>query len=268
MNGQSPWCGHLQTPTSGALRAMRRRVPITWVLTASLCVCVGAGAGEWREATRTPPWSQRASFSSLAFQDKLWVLGPYGDAWCSEDGTDWVQTAADVPCLARSHTGGVVFDDRMLIIAGGDFCNDIWSSVDGVEWIQETGEAPWAGRLSATCVAFAGKLWVMGGYSDGYRWLNDIWLSENLTDWTEMQGLGTFIQGGTIFDGKLFESVDRDLDSVAVGIACVRIKDSTGDTVAIINSQPFVWNPPGPQVNPPAGSLILKGRAFIGADPD
>jgi hypothetical protein len=60
-----------------------------------------------------------------------------------------------------------------------------------------------------------------------------------------------------------------DLDT-SVGVDSLRFRDSTGDTVAMVNST-WVLNssiePTGFHIVP-AGSIILKGRAFVGADPD
>ena len=74
--------------------------------------------------------------------------------------------------------------------------------------------------------------------------------------------------GNMYVKGKLYEEVTVDLDTV--GVDCLRFRDSTGDTVALVNSTWFTNS----SIEPtwfhivPSGSMILKGRAFVGADPD
>jgi len=75
--------------------------------------------------------------------------------------------------------------------------------------------------------------------------------------------------GDLWLDGELYENTLAYLDS-SVYVAALRIKDPQGVTVAVINGQSF-WSSliePQPPYIVPAGSVILKGRAFIGGDPD
>lgn len=67
----------------------------------------------------------------------------------------------------------------------------------------------------------------------------------------------------------MYEKVSVALD-VQVTISSLRIRDDEGDTVALVNSAGFVnatIEPDGSHVVP-AGSLLLKGRAFIGLNAD
>jgi len=67
----------------------------------------------------------------------------------------------------------------------------------------------------------------------------------------------------------LYENVVADLDT-SVTVAALRIKDSQGVTVAVINGESF-WGSliePQPPYIVPAGSVMLNRRAGIGADPD
>ncbi|MCX5770319.1 MAG: hypothetical protein NTZ09_08620 [Candidatus Hydrogenedentes bacterium] len=74
--------------------------------------------------------------------------------------------------------------------------------------------------------------------------------------------------GNMYIKGSLYERVGADLDAVTV--QSLRVKDSTGDTVALVNSQSFTNSGIEPTwpYTVPAGSVILPGRAFVGADPD
>jgi len=77
--------------------------------------------------------------------------------------------------------------------------------------------------------------------------------------------------GDLWIDGDLYENVDANLDSTSqVTSVALRIKDPQGDTVALVNGESF-YSPWIERESPyvvAAGSVILEGRAFIGADPD
>jgi len=69
--------------------------------------------------------------------------------------------------------------------------------------------------------------------------------------------------------GRLYESVDADLDT-GVAVPCLRIRNGYGVTVALINSASFTNSllETEPPYVVPLGSIVLKGRAFIGFNPD
>lgn len=76
--------------------------------------------------------------------------------------------------------------------------------------------------------------------------------------------------------GKLYERIDHDLSPSLPDLdgltpaRSLRIKDSTGDTKVLITTQSFVNSvlEPTSPYTVPAGSIILKGRAFIGDNSD
>jgi subtilisin family serine protease len=75
--------------------------------------------------------------------------------------------------------------------------------------------------------------------------------------------------GNMWIKGKLYEKVSVDLDT-AVTVNCLRFRDDSGDTVGLVNSSSFTNSSiePTSPYTVPAGSIILKGRALVGADPD
>lgn len=71
---------------------------------------------------------------------------------------------------------------------------------------------------------------------------------------------------GNIWEDLQVENID--LDDLSPGPA-LRIKDASGDTLALINSQDFtITYGQGRTGAVQAGSIVLKGRAFIGGSPD
>jgi hypothetical protein len=155
------------------------------------------------------PWGPRALHHTVAFKDKIWVLGGqtmpgfapseevfYRDVWNSSDGLRWTRLEPEEPCWSpRGMIGGAaVFRDRIWILGGGTydtpttpsrrFFNDVWSSPDGVRWERHVARAPWAPRQYHEVAAFDGRLWVLEGYSGENR--NDAWYSDDGVNWYEV----------------------------------------------------------------------------------
>lgn len=60
---------------------------------------------------------------------------------------------------------------------------------DGKDWLQATAAAGWSGRLAAGICVFNDKIWILGGtedyyYGDETSLKNDVWWSEDGTNWT------------------------------------------------------------------------------------
>ena len=66
--------------------------------------------------------------------------------------------------------------------------------------------------------------------------------------------------------GSYYERVSVDLDS-GVTVQSFRIRDVNGDTVALINKESFTNSNISPS-SIPAGSLLIKGRVYMGDSPD
>jgi len=157
------------------------------------------------------PWAPRVLHYTLAFQDKIWVMGGqtmpeyvpgeerfYSDIWNSADGVHWrrVVPRGEHWCPRGLIGGQAVFQGRMWILGGGTydtpdtpqrlFFNDVWSSADGVEWTCHTLSAPWHPREYHDIGVWDGKLWVMEGWNQQNR--NDVWYSADGTDWREVPG--------------------------------------------------------------------------------
>ena len=161
---------------------------------------------DWTLATNSVPWANRASHYVLSFANRLWLMGgmqifesgppyvAYNDVYSSADGVNWELVSPSAGWSPRGLImGGVVFDGAMWVIGGGTYdirtyTNDVWKSVDGVNWVQVTPAAAWAPRQYHNIAAFAGKLWVLGGATDGTGGSNDVWYSSDGALWTELPG--------------------------------------------------------------------------------
>jgi hypothetical protein len=141
----------------------------------------------WTQATAAAGWSLRANFTSVVFDNKIWVMGGtngttyYNDVWYSTDGVTWTQATASAGWSGRVGLRSVVFDNKMWVMAGYNgttYYNDVWYSTNGVNWICATSAASWITRHSPGAVVHDQKIWVMGGYTGSYR--NDVWYSTGL----------------------------------------------------------------------------------------
>jgi hypothetical protein len=162
-------------------------------------------------AGKPVPWGPRALHYTVAFRDKIWVIGGqtipgiapgpelfHHDVWNSEDGVSWTKVEPkQLFTPQRGLIGGsAVFKDRIWILGGGTydtpnkpqrlFYNDVWSSADGATWERHLDKAPWGGREYHDVAVFDGRLWVMEGYTEKVGNRNDVWYSADGVNWYEV----------------------------------------------------------------------------------
>lgn len=158
---------------------------------------------------RDVPWGPRVLHYTLAFRDRIWVMGGqttpqfapaeerfFNDVWNSADGVEWTKvTPEGAQWEPRGMIGGnVVFRDRMWLLGGGTydtpdtpdrkFFNDVWSSDDGARWTRHLEHAPWDPRQYHEVAVFDDRMWVMEGYYKDNR--NDVWHSADGVVWHEV----------------------------------------------------------------------------------
>jgi N-acetylneuraminic acid mutarotase len=231
------------------------------------------GGPQWK--VTTDPSFARGDHTSLAFNNKLWVIGGQegslrNDVWSSPDGETWTQVIAAAPWTARSGHTSVVFDNQMWVIGGFDsgYRDDVWSSIDGETWTQVTAAAPWSARYGHTSVVFNNRLWVIGGsYRGGPRggvaYLNDVWSSPDGVSWTRATDAAPWEartdHSSVAFDNRLWVigSPGNDVWSSADGVnwtqatAAAPWSRRLNHTTVVFNNQIWViggfryWSPPG-----------------------
>jgi hypothetical protein len=163
----------------------------------------------WSQVTNTTPWGApyggylpRSTFSALAFNGQLWVLGGaiymggmgnelFNDVWSSSNGAAWTEATSSAGWGPRDWFNAVAFNGKMWVLGGpiNGAGNDVWSSSDGATWTEVTNAAPWVARYNSAAVAFNGQMWVMGGnnFSEPYGLTNlsDVWSSSDGLTWVE-----------------------------------------------------------------------------------
>ena len=101
----------------------------------------------WTEVTESAAWHPRLWFSSVAYRDRLWVLGGWsnnpsknwGDVWYSSDGKRWRQFRSDVTWKARHEHSAFVFRDKIWV-AGGHarpLSSEVWSLEIPERWFDQ-----------------------------------------------------------------------------------------------------------------------------------
>jgi hypothetical protein len=172
-----------------------------------------ADGNEWTHVNRGKPvpWGPRALHYTVAFKDKIWVLGGqtipgiapgdelfYRDIWTSVDGVAWERVTPREPFWSqRGMIGGsAVHAGRIWVLGGGTyetpksptrkFFHDVWSSADGQTWQRHTAAAPWEPRQYHDVAAFDGRLWVLEGYNADGGNRKDVWYSSDGVNWYEV----------------------------------------------------------------------------------
>ncbi|MBN2057747.1 MAG: Ig-like domain-containing protein [Candidatus Saganbacteria bacterium] len=170
---------------------------------------------DWTQATASADWSNRMDFSSVVFDDKIWVIGGFtntytNEVWASSDGTNWDLMTAEAAFGARKGHTSVVFDDKIWVIGGYSsalsYTNEVWSSGDGVDWQLVTPEAAFPGRQNHTSLVYDGKMWVIGGLTPGYS--NDVYYSTDGVTWLQATAAADFTarsgHASAVYDNKMW----------------------------------------------------------------
>ncbi len=159
----------------------------------------------WTGVPQESPWTERSSPTAVSEGGILYLLGglhrgtTLADVWQTANGSDWTCLAPQAPWSSRAGFQSVLFSGGLWILGGvhtdtptgtAECLNDVWTSPDGAVWTPAMLHAAWRGRDFHAAVAFDRKIWVLGGeYVEGTGHaattcvLNDVWYSEDGTDW-------------------------------------------------------------------------------------
>ena len=165
----------------------------------------------WQQATPAAGWSPRIAAGAVEFRGRMWILGGtedyyFGndkslknDVWSSADGIQWKLETAQAGWSPRAYHQAVVLHDKIYVFGGGNYVpvyhakNDVWSSADGVNWTCETEAAPWHPRIWFSGAVYRGRIWVLGGWSNGpsKNW-GDVWHSKDGKKWEQLESKVTW----------------------------------------------------------------------------
>lgn len=137
--------------------------------------------------------------------DVAYIIAPSGlavqtkDVWSSTNGTTWslLTTAAAFQSMNQART--LTFAGKLWNLGGAlssGWTNDVYNSTDGITWTLVTATPAYmvsgvARQRFGVCV-FAGKMWVIGGWTSGSGYLNDVYYSTDGITWTQATTAGAF----------------------------------------------------------------------------
>ena len=155
----------------------------------------------WYKITDDAPLGSRFSHVALVHDNKLWVIGGFGevsgysksDVWCTSDGFNWIEVAPDGFNYENEPTDGkfqargdhgVVSNGRwMWLTAGAEndglypMFNDIWRSKNGVDWYEVGSTLSYPTRHGHSSLIFDNNLWIITGLDSTIDpgIMSDIW---------------------------------------------------------------------------------------------
>jgi hypothetical protein len=148
----------------------------------------------WSRVLDNPRWGPRSCAASVAFGDRLFLMGGVietgnprpkcGDVWSTKDGVNWdpVNLQAFTP---RASCAAGVLGPRLLLMGGGDdsgMLAETQMSVDGGRtWTRYP--APWPARYMASAVTIGDTLFLLRGQGAPGVDLQDVWATQNGWDW-------------------------------------------------------------------------------------
>jgi hypothetical protein len=101
---------------------------------------------EWKQVTGRAAWTPRIWFSSLVYQDRMWLLGGWSnqpsknwsDVWYSSDGARWKPLVTEQSWSPRHEQSAYVHDGKMWILAGNEWplVNDVWRLEIPAGWLE------------------------------------------------------------------------------------------------------------------------------------
>jgi len=151
----------------------------------------------WTEVDVEVPFPERVNHQVTVFKGKLWV-STGASVWSSKDGKVWTEEIHEAAFPARDMHQLVAFKDKLWIIAGQRGSTrfaDVWSSPDGVTWTQvgDLADSGFRPRLLHEAAVYAGRMWVTGGYVEGYGAVNDVWYTKDGVQWKQATESADFV---------------------------------------------------------------------------
>ena len=178
-----------------------------WAVKAS--VWNSSDGASWKLVSPKTPFGARGYGELVVFRGRMWQLGSGNDVWDTTDGVRWECANADAPFGPRYGSAVTVYGDRLWLIGGAATSqasdppekhyrqytthNDVWCSSDGAKWTRVLEHAPWAERMWFVAKAYAGKLWIIGGFSNR-KSVNfaEAWYTEDGKTWKEYRSVPIF----------------------------------------------------------------------------
>ena len=157
----------------------------------------------WTQVLDKTPFGARGYGEVVVHDGRMWQLGSGHDVWNSTDGVTWICVTDQAPYGPRAASAVAVYEGKLWLIGGRtnqpsdppekhypQFTthNDVWCSTDGANWTRVLEHAPWAERMWFIAREYAGRLWIIGGFSNRQS-INfaEAWYTEDGLNWQQFQ---------------------------------------------------------------------------------
>lgn len=172
------------------------------------CVWNSSDGGNWKQVSEKTPFGATGYGELVVFRGRMWQLGSGKDVWNTADGVKWECVNANAPFGPRYGSAVTVYGDKLWLMGGATSeasnppekhypkyttHNDVWCSSEGAKWTRVLEHAPWAERMWFVAKVYAGKLWIIGGFSNR-KSVNfaEAWSTEDGKNWQEYKSAPMF----------------------------------------------------------------------------
>lgn len=168
----------------------------------------------WEELD-TPSLPGVIFYGCVSFGGFIWILGGFdgrqsvNHIWRSADGKSW-DKMPDPPWSPRTQAKSVAFQDRLLVIGGGEIDgepgsdiirSEVWSTKDGRAWTKIADHVGQPDPTAYVPQVFDNQLWLVGANRSG-AFKSEMIVSPNGQDWTPISapwsargGMATWTDG-------------------------------------------------------------------------
>ena len=162
----------------------------------------------WTRVSEKTPFGTRGYGELVVHDGRMWQLGSGRDVWWTKDGVQWTCARADAPFGSRYGTAVAAYGGKLWLMGGATqeesappekhypkytTHNDVWCSEDGEHWARVLEHAPWEERMWFVSEVFAGRMWVVGGFSNRESINFDgAWYTEDGKSWQRLDSPAAF----------------------------------------------------------------------------
>jgi hypothetical protein len=193
-----------------------------WAVKAS--VWNSSDGRNWQQVSPKTPFGARGYGELVVHRDRMWQLGSGSDVWNTADGVQWECVNANAGFGPRYGSAVATYKDKLWLMGGATSrasdppekhypkyttYNDVWCSADGVNWTRVLEHAPWKERMWFVSKVYAGKLRIIGGFSNRQS-INfaEAWYTDDGVTWQEHKSDPMFSPRHEVtpyvFDGSLW----------------------------------------------------------------
>lgn len=154
----------------------------------------------WTQATANGAFGNREGHGVVTFDtgtgEKMWLIAGYSggyknDIWSSSDGVSWIQETANGGFSTRAGVMAVSFNNKMWF-TGSWSANNILSSVNGIAWTDAFNGFDPNNRWYPGLAVYQNKIWRSAGRATGGIYYNDVWFSQDGTNWKKVNPTQVF----------------------------------------------------------------------------